>query len=218
MNIFVTSQKEKEIIKFYLKSKAKKNINLIQLGTCPISNTGIKNTKKYFLYLGRFNKIKNLEFVCNEFINFMKHNKNYELFFVGPENSYKNYLKRKYKHIKNIKFKKFISGEKKNKLISNTQALIVASFSENFNYSLIEALSMGVPIIYSDKIDLSLYLKKYNCGLDFNIKSGLLEKNFIRFVNLKPAARKSMSQNAINLHASKFDIKKNYSSYIDLLN
>lgn len=219
--ILVTSDKEKNLVKKLLKLKNlnKNKLGKVELGIYETKKRNILNTnKKYFLYLGRFHKIKNLDFLCKEFENFLLENRDYELLLVGPESTYKYFLKKKYKHVKNIKFKNFAKKTKKTTTIYNSQAIIVSSKSENFNYSIVEALSLKVPVLLNKNLDLSFLIKKNNCGVLFDMKNNSLKEKLVFLSKISKQNYLFMRREAYKLFLKKFNLKKNYSNYLKLLN
>lgn len=103
------------------------------------------NSNLVFGYVGRFNKIKNQEFLVKEFNEFAT-NKNVKLILAGRNLNFEN-------------FSNYISSENNNKFIwkgevddpfeiySNIDALILTSISEGFPNVIGEAMSIGVPVI-----------------------------------------------------------------------
>lgn len=219
--ILVTSNKEKNLVRKLLKLKNlnKNKLGKVKLGVYEPKKRNILNkNKKYFLYLGRFHKIKNLDFLCREFEKFLLENREYELFLVGPESNYKDFLKKKYKHVKNIRFKHFAKKAEKIRTIYNSKAIIVSSKSENFNYSIVEALSLKVPILLNKNLDLSFLIKKNNCGVLFDIKKNSLKEKLVFLSKISKQNYLFLRREAYKLYLKKFNIKKNYSNYLKILN
>jgi len=217
--ILVTSVKERKLVADFLKIKSNisKKILIVKLGIS-LNYKGLKsiNRKKYFLYIGRFNKIKNLDYLCEEFSEFSNAN-NCILLMVGPFNSYSKYLKNKYSLKKNIIFKNFVTGREKKNIISSARALVISSLSENFSYSIVEALSLGVPIILNRQLDLSSLITKNKCGMLFDLKKNSLKKKLFLFLNLSKKSNFIMRKNAKKLFKDNFDIYKNYGEFIKKL-
>ena len=105
-----------------------------------ISN--IKKRRKYFLFVGNNQSIKNIQFILQSF-NRLKQNikyREFELYLIGDWNEYRN--KRK-----GIISYGNISRNKLRKLYQNATALLTASHYESFNFPVLEALSQGCPVV-----------------------------------------------------------------------
>jgi len=208
--IICTSLREKHIIKKYI-TKPKNKLLLLNLGIVAKKSRNYKK-KNYYLYLGRFDKIKRLNLICKTFSSL--DSKKCKILIVGKFNNYSEYLRKKYKKNKNIIFKNFVYKYKKFQLIREAKALILASYSENFSISTIECLSQGTPVIISQNLDISNLVKNKRLGLTFypnedNLKKKILEFNKIpKFMlrNISIRARKVFLHNYdINIVTQKFE-------------
>lgn len=87
--------------------------------------SNIKKKRKYFLFVGNNQPIKNIQFIKKAFEEFKKSHKNYKLRLITKNISRKN-LK---------------------KLYQKATALLTASHYESFNFPVLEALSQGCPVV-----------------------------------------------------------------------
>ena len=154
-----------KIKKFVLKNKQKKifNNNLINL-----------------VYLGRFNEIKNIIFQ----LEMMKKIKKYKsngilLHLIGPNNNYKNKLRKlvkKYQIEKFVKFKNPVFDDKKFLILNKANFVLLTSNYECNSILALETLSSG-----------GLLVSNHNCNLDFISRKNvcILSKNKIEsFINI----------------------------------
>lgn len=137
------------------------------------------NKDLIFGYVGRFNNIKNQEFLIKEFNEFAV-NKNVRLILAGRGLAYE-------------KFADYISIENKNKFIwkgevsnpfkiySTIDALILTSKSEGFPNVIGEAMSIGVPVISTNAGES--YEIIGNSGYKINGSPGSLCKTLNRLFN-----------------------------------
>lgn len=147
----------------------------------------VKNEKlrvdKYFLYVGMNHQIKNIEFIMQAFKKFKK-NKDYK--------DYKLYT-----------ITKNASRSKLKRLYQNATALLTASHYESFNLPVLEALSVGCPVIglksaiipelkkyvnvaTNEKMFVKLMIKAGNNTLKINfskeIKRKFTWKNYVKMI------------------------------------
>ena len=128
--IVVSSQKVKEEL-LTIEKKIAKKIVVLPFGV-PFDMNNVKKfksskVKKYFLYVGMDHPIKNIEFIKEVFKKFQKVKKfeGYKLMVVTNN----------------------CSRKKLGNLYKNASALLTASHYESFNFPVLEALSVGCPVI-----------------------------------------------------------------------
>ena len=109
-----------------------------------------KNSKPYFLSVGRFTKQKNHIFLLNFFAENLHYLNNYELLIIGAGEMKKSYEK----IIKNKKLEDKVKmlDYKKNVInyIHNAKCIISSSLWEDPGFIMVEAASVGTPIISSN--------------------------------------------------------------------
>ena len=127
-----------------------KIINYIEKNEKNDNNNIIKN--KNFGVISRFSEDKNIPMLIISLIEIFNKYKDYKCYLVGTENNnYDNYLKhlcKKYNIDKNIIF----TGFKDNiyEYYNLFDFIILPSVSEGCSYNIIEALSLGIPVITSN--------------------------------------------------------------------
>ena len=105
--------------------------------------------KKYFLFLGRLSKEKNVDFLIWAFRNVQ----DYKLIIAGTntvEPEYVDYLKKEGVSNKNVIFTGSVYGEEKDWLLRNAFCFCLPSTTEGMSIALLEAMSYKLPIIASD--------------------------------------------------------------------
>ncbi len=105
------------------------------------------STGSYFLYLGRIEPRKNLEFLIRVFSQIYKKNSSVQLRLVGPvERNYDSLLKRlvsKYKLEEVIKIQSAVYNQEKIDLLRNASAVIYPAKGEPFGRTIFEAFAAG---------------------------------------------------------------------------
>lgn len=125
-------------------------------GSGALQKYGLDASKKYFLFVGRFSKQKNIKFLLNLFLS-LKNNADIEFLLVGHgelkekiETVIANY------QLKNVRL--LASESNVAELLSISHALLLPSLYEGLPIVLIEAQAVGVRCLVSDKITEELQL------------------------------------------------------------
>ncbi|OEJ13555.1 mannosyltransferase [Brachyspira hampsonii] len=127
---------------------------------------------KYFLYIGRIEKPKNLEKAIIAFKSFIEKIEDKELkFIIAGKGRHENYLKKLTEKINmhnNIIFKGFVTDEEKRELMNKSYALIMPAVNEPFGLTVIEALYSSCISIISNKSGVYEAVKdlSINCDME----------------------------------------------------
>ncbi|MDI3236268.1 glycosyltransferase [Exiguobacterium antarcticum] len=133
-----------------------------------------KNEIKQLLYVGKINKNKNLIFLADsiEKLNNEKNKEQFVLTIVGDcENSKdekikQNLIKRKY-----VKIINFADKEKLLNYYRAADVFIMISKTESFGLVYAEAMTQGLPIVYTKNEGFDKQFKDYLVGIPVNPKS-----------------------------------------------
>jgi glycosyltransferase involved in cell wall biosynthesis len=134
------------------------------IDTIPEKYIKKKKQTKQLLFVGRLSKEKNINILIEAWKKVMKNRNDLQLIIVGSGD--KKYIY-KYKNIKYIGHQNFTVIES---LLLNSDYLLLPSTTEGLSFSILEAMSYGVPIIASDIIGSN--------ELVINEKTGFLFKLF----------------------------------------
>jgi glycosyltransferase involved in cell wall biosynthesis len=124
----------------------------------------LENKKVRFLFVGDINKNKNIINIVKSLLKF-QYEFNWTLDIVGPDKGCLSKLNKLISSQKNIKYYGAIySKEKLKEIFRNSDIFIMPSFKETFGLVYIEALSQGLPVIYSkyEAID-GLFKENFIC-------------------------------------------------------
>ena len=133
------------------------------------------NKQKFFLFVGSNDPIKNVKFLVDMFLEFIKDKnyKDYKLYLVGEFEQYA-------KINQNIlSFPSLSRGELK-KLYQSATAYLTASFYESFNFPVLEALSQGCRVIGLESAiipEMKEYVRIVNSKNEFKAQMKIIEKN-----------------------------------------
>jgi len=144
--VILLSQFEKKHCEAY--ALKKENIVVIPNGVSSVTNVveaGLPES--YFLYLGRIEPRKNLEFLVRAFAEFYKTNKSCKLRLIGPaEKGYDRFLKNLISELKldsAVTLEPGVYGVEKDKVLRNSMAVVYPAFEEPFGRTIFEAFAAG---------------------------------------------------------------------------
>lgn len=204
--IFTINRFHKELISSYCK---KKKVNLFHnyIKKCnKVANKNYFNFK--ILYVGRLSKEKNVHLLLESCKKVFKTIPNLKIYIAGDGNI--NCIKHS-----NINYLGKISYNQIIKYLSESDYLILPSSTEGMPFSILEAMSLGIPCIYS-KINGSTEIIKHNeNGFLFELKGFEKCKNNIDNWEVINEVEKYFD---INVDCLKNTILKAYSIDIDKWN
>ena len=187
--------------------------------------TKIKNVKKkkIIIFLGRIHPIKAIENLI-EAVSQSKafDKKGFTLSIVGDfEKRYEKYFTKLNILAKNLKisdsinFHGHIEGDKKEKLLAKSYALILPSHSENFGNVVLEALNQGTPVIASKGTPWSI-LQESSCGFHVDNNSSDLSQAIDRLINMNKFEYENYIKNATNLLDKNYDVNSKIYEWINI--
>jgi len=166
-----------------------------------------ENPVKQFGFVGRLNRIKNIEALLKAWLALGNITQDAGLTIVGSgDNVYEAEL-RQYvaEHkIKNISFTEFLSGDALIQKIRSLDYLVLPSHTENFGMVVPESLMLGVPVIAS-KYTPWEELNTHNCGWWVNNDVDSLTETIKKAISTPESVRIEMGKRGQEL------IKNNYS-------
>ena len=121
--------------------------------------------KRFALFLGRINWKKGLD----RLIEAWKYIPDATLLIAGnDEESYQRDLERLAAKIgvaERIRFVGMVQGDSKWRLFRDAELFVLPSLSENFGISVLEAMSMGCPVVVTPEVGLAEAIAKFDAGL-----------------------------------------------------
>jgi len=159
--IAVSKNTRKDLIELYKIPGNKIEVIYEGVSTNYESSTNIRiiPNEKYFLFIGRLEKRKNIEGIIEAFeILKEKYNIPHKLVLAGsPGYGYES-IKHKVEsmnHKNEIIFPGFIKEEEKPELIKNADIFLFPTFYEGFGLPILEAQSLGIPVVTSNTSSLT---------------------------------------------------------------
>jgi glycosyltransferase involved in cell wall biosynthesis len=173
--------------------------------------------KKILLYLGRVAEKKGLDLLINAFS--LVRETDMHLIIAGNYNN--KYAKQMKSLIDNLNIKKFITwtGPVYDKLKWDTykaaNLFCLPSHQENFGISVIEALSSGIPVLISNKVNTFKFIRNYGCGF---VNNDDLDGTIKSLNEWKKNKRKNLYKKSIHCFNQNFQIKNVVNKLIKILN
>lgn len=128
-----------------------------------------KKRSRYFLFIGRMDKIKGLDFFLDvlalliirdgvdcRFVGIGHKSTGYDRIFEG--------LVQAKGLTKYVEWKGFASDELKRQLVDQAACVILPSYTESFGLVIVEAMAMGAPVVISDQCNVREHVEKACCG------------------------------------------------------
>ena len=179
------------------------------------------NNKKYLLFLGRFHKKKGCEILLKTFKKITSAKTDIYLMMVGPNNSYQNNLKILSKNLglhNKVIWSNTLIKKQKWAILKNAEAMVLSSHGENFGMSIAESLSMNVPVITTNKVNIHNILTKTKSGFIANNTEKSFYLSLKKFLSLNKNDKTKMKLNASRCFQKYFDIENNLHSITKILN
>lgn len=130
-----------------------------------------------FIYVGRLDKLKGIDLLLKAWKKIEKEDLKLIICGTGPEENWcKNFIKRY--GIKNIEMRGFVSNEEVRKIIGKVKGLILPTqWYEGFPMTIVEAFSVGTPVLCSDLGNAGSVVDEGVTGykFQFNSEDGIVE-------------------------------------------
>ena len=176
-----------------------------------------RTLEDYFVYIGRLDDIKGINFLVEGWKNIDK-NINLYIIGTGPEEE-------KLKHtisenrLNNVKLLGFMKREDAFKVIEKSRAIIIPSkWYEGFPMTIVESFSLGVPVIGSKLGNIESIVEDERSGLLFTTNSKESLKEVINKVFYDRELNVSLGNNAYKIFKEKYTDEENYRSIEKIYN
>lgn len=169
--------------------------------------------KNQVVYAGRLDELKGIEILFNAWIKCEKDNMTLIVCGTGPmENWCKKFIE--HNGITNVFLKGFVSNNDVKRIISESRALILPTqWYEGFPMSIVEAYSVGTPVIGSNMGNVGDIIVDKITGLLFDPKSEdeLAEK-------IDQICDMALEEGVYNEYVNKYTEKENYKKLMNIYN
>lgn len=141
---------------------------LPEYGTFRSRQPGIKD-KKIILFLSRINFKKGLDLLVEALADIVKKRDDVVLVIAGPDNE--GYGKKVRSWVdrlgiaQDVIFTGMLLGQDRLAAFRDSDVFVLPSYSENFGLVILEAMACGVPVIVSNRVNISSEILKEKAGL-----------------------------------------------------
>ena len=167
------------------------------------------NSVRRFAFVGRLNRIKNVDLLLSAWSKLGDKTRNCELLIIGDgDTAYKKELEEfaTANKLNNVRFLGFIMGKDLQKLVHSIDFQILPSKSENFGMVVPEALIQGVPVIASKGTPWS-DLETFDCGWWVDNDIDTLISTLLIAINLSEQDRLGLGERGRTLVLRHYSIK-----------
>ncbi len=168
---------------------------------------GVADGEFIFIYVGRVGPEKNLPLMIDAFYSLTQSNSKIKLFVVGKGTELPNIIKQAEELGINqqVVFTGFIPYDEVFNILKIADAFISLSLTEVHPLSILEAMSVGLPVIGIDTSGIKDIIENGQTGLLSNLSLGEIVKN-MQFLIENPHEKKQIGENA-KKNSKKYDVK-----------
>ena len=177
--------------------------------------------KKIITFMGRIHEKKGCDLILEAIKKNKKKLAGYHMLFAGPnESEYGLSLKRRSAELgleEMITWAGMLSGIQKWGAYYSSDVLFLPSHQENFGIVVAEALSCGVPVIISNKVNIWREIKSSQAGLICEDNGTSASNVLSKWLDMPESEKYFLKINSIRCFEEKFEITKAVSSLISVI-
>lgn len=169
----------------------------------------ISNSVRRFAFVGRLNRIKNVDILLSAWSKLGDKTRNCELLIIGDgDAAYRKELEEfaAVKHLQNVRFCGFVAGRDLLDMVHSIDFQVLPSKSENFGMVVPEALVQGVPVIASTGTPWG-DLETFHCGWWVDNDIDTLADTLLLAINLPEQDRQAMGERGRKLVVEHYSIE-----------
>lgn len=197
-HIFAISQAtKKDIVKFYGLEPEKITVAYPGVNQLPVKGKS-SVSGKYLLYVGTLQPRKNLDALIEAFSRIpirsnlvgkpTRLDLEVKLVIAGKVG-----WKYQPKNIKNVKYLGYVPQEKLGSLIKNSLGLVLPSLYEGFGIPVVQAMSLGVPVLVSRNSSLTEIVADTGLYIESPFDAPAIRSGLEKILSLSPAQKQSLT-------------------------
>ncbi|GAC1417621.1 MAG: glycosyltransferase [Acidobacteriaceae bacterium] len=178
--------------------------------------------KRFLLFLGRIHPKKGCDLLVDAFLKVAARDPELHLVMAGPDpQSWRLELEDPLKAAglaDRVHWTGMLTGDVKWGAFYASEAFILPSHQENFGIAVAEALSCGVPVLLSDKVNIAPEIADDEAGLmELDTAEGIA-RLLSRWIELPKRNREVMSARALDTFHQRYDMRQGAKSIPHLFN
>jgi glycosyltransferase involved in cell wall biosynthesis len=177
--------------------------------------------KRIFLFLGRIHPKKGCDLLISAFAKVSHLDDTLHLVIVGPDQvGWKSKLQQQILQLgihHRVTWAGSLAGDVKLGALRTAELFVLPSHQENFGISVVEALSCGLPVLISNKVNIWREIQAGQAGLVSNDNDADLVIAMNQWIGLSPQDQHLMAQNAQQCFLKHFEVTQAASSLLDVL-
>ena len=172
--------------------------------------------KRNLLFLGRLHPKKGCDLLIDAFAQVA--NSDWCLVLAGPDQiGWERELRARAAQNRQIVFAGMLEGEMKRGAFAAADAFILPSHQENFGMSVVEALSFGVPVLISNRVNIWREIEADGAGYVENDDLAGTTRLIERWLATSEQQKATMHENARKCFCSRFEINGAAESLVRVL-
>lgn len=186
-----------------------------------LSNHPHLRGKRNLLFLSRIDPKKGCDILIEAFSKVAKSEPSFHLIMAGPnQSSWADSLHQRVKELgisDKVTFTGMLEGELKWGAFDCAEAFVLPSHQENFGIVIAEALSSGLPVLTTNKVNIWKEIKDSEAGIiETDDQAGVI-RLLESWISLSDEGRDAMRNNALPCFRNFFDIKLSTDRLLDAL-
>jgi len=191
-------------------------IDLHEFNSLPLKNELVikypaLKDKRVILFLGRINPKKGIDILIKAFSMLSKKRKDLRLVITGKdEEGYKSRIVRLIRKLRlqdKVIFTDMLLGREKLKVYAGSDIFVLASHSENFGMSAIEAMASGLAVVISDNVGIYRDVEENDAGIIAKTSAKSIYNGIMKLLE-DEGLRKKISQNGKSFVREFYSIDK----------
>ncbi len=167
--------------------------------------------KKLVVFLSRIHPKKGLELLIDALSNLRRIRDDFFFVIAGSgDPAYEGRIKERVRNgslMPQTLFTGFLEGEKKNALLNDADLFVLPSYQENFGLAVVEAMARGVPVVVSNRVNISHEIESAGAGITVPCEAPKLGEAIQTLLN-DEKKRRAMGEGAKRLVSEKFNSRE----------
>jgi glycosyltransferase involved in cell wall biosynthesis len=177
--------------------------------------------RRYLLFLGRIHPKKGCDLLVEAFAKMATRDAGLDLVIAGPDpGGWRPELESRLRArglTERVHWPGMLTGDVKWGAFYAAEAFVLPSHQENFGIAVAEALSCGVPVLLSDKVNIAAEIERDEAGLMERDTADGTRRLLERWMALPLEERERMSARALECFSRRYDMREGAKAVVEVL-